>query len=111
MQSTAEHWLVAALKPAQALLARSGRCLSGSDFFATDAAERVALSQRGKRLSADLCSWSFRKQLIPNIARRGRKSSTTRLAPDGLVDFLLVANCQGACCFSGEENCIAHFSA
>jgi hypothetical protein len=53
----------------------------------------------------------IRKQLIPDVARRGCKSNAAGLAPYCFVDFFLVANCQGSGRFSGDKNCIAHFSA
>ena len=53
-------------------------------------------------------SWSLRKQLVANIARCGRQSDASRLAPDSFVDLLLVTDLQrtrGLC----KKNRITHF--
>lgn len=53
----------------------------------------------------------FRKELVPDIPRRGRKSNAARLTPDSSVDLVLVANGQGTGCFSGDKDRVAHLSA
>jgi hypothetical protein len=52
---------------------------------------------------------SFEKQLIPDIARRWRKSDAEGRAPGRLVNFALVANCQVAGRPLGNEDGVAHF--
>jgi hypothetical protein len=47
---------------------------------------------------------------VPNVARRGRKSSTSGLSPGGLIDLVFVANRQITGHFIHDKDCIAHFS-
>jgi hypothetical protein len=53
----------------------------------------------------------FRKELIPDVARRWRQANATRLAPSRLIDFLLVADCQATGRFRCHEDRVTHFPA
>ena len=53
----------------------------------------------------------FRKELIPDVARRWRQTNATRLAPSCLIDFLFVADCQATGRFRCDEDRVTHFSA
>jgi len=63
-----------------------------------------------KRRSTEAASPMMGEKLVSDIARRVCKPNAARLAPSRLIDFFLVADFQRARRFSGEKNCIAHFS-
>src|SRR4051794_37853270 len=59
-----------------------------------------------------LCSlfW-FWKEFIPDIARRCRQTDAAWLAPNCLVNFMFVADCQTPGRFRRHKDRVAHFSA
>src|ERR1700688_658237 len=44
-------------------------------------------------------------------ARRWRQTNAARSAPDCLIDFFFVADCQATGCFCCDEDRVAHFPA
>jgi hypothetical protein len=53
----------------------------------------------------------FRKEFIPDVARRWRETNATRLTPDCLIDFLFVADFQATGGFRCDEDRVTHFPA
>jgi hypothetical protein len=52
-----------------------------------------------------------RKQVVDDVLRGWSEAHTAGLSPDRLVDFVLVANREGAGRFPNDKNGVAHFSA
>jgi hypothetical protein len=50
----------------------------------------------------------FRKQFIPDVARRWRQSNAMRLAPNCLINFVFVADCETAGRGSSHEDRVTH---
>jgi hypothetical protein len=61
---------------------------------ANDTAKARPLSERHPCLhrGPEAAVLSLGEELVPDVARRGRKSGTAGLSPSGLVDLMFVAN-------------------